>query len=91
MYFSIQRVVAFLIGVGLSWLSVIFLLGSDGRFGSIASFGLIGLFGLYVIIASLVPYRATTETIADEVIWRIFIELPFRLILRVIAKLLDAT
>jgi len=50
---------------------------------------LLAVFGIYVIIASLVPYKKTTEEISDEILGRVLIELPIRLIIRSLGKLGD--
>lgn len=47
------------------------------------------LFGLYIIIASLIPYKNTTESVSDEVLGRVLIEIPIRVALRLIGRLSD--
>ena len=44
-------------------------------------------FGVYVVIASLIPYKKATEEISDEVLGKVLIELPIRLLFRAIGKL----
>ncbi|MCP4489406.1 MAG: hypothetical protein GY820_19155 [Gammaproteobacteria bacterium] len=47
---------------------------------------LFSAFGVYVVMASIIPYKKTTEEIGDEVFYRVLIELPIRLIFRIIGK-----
>ena len=50
---------------------------------------LVILFGTYVVVASLVPYKNTTETIGDEVLEMVFVEIPIRIGARLLGKLGD--
>jgi hypothetical protein len=89
MYFSIQRIIAFLVGVFLISLAVISWFNSTNSIGLLlAAFGL-GGFGLYVVVASLVPYKNPTEEIANEVLGKIFIEIPIRFVLNLLGKVND--
>ncbi len=46
-------------------------------------------FGVYVVIASLVPYKDATEKISNEILGRVLIELPLKLLFRFFAKIAD--
>lgn len=45
-------------------------------------------FGGYIIIASLIPYKKTTQNVSDEILARVLIEMPTRLV-RSIGNLFD--
>ena len=89
MYFTIQRLITFFVGLLLVAGGVLFWVnGSESTGGVIASL-VLGLVGGYVVIASLVPYKNPTKEIANEVLGRVFIEIPMRLFLGVLNKLDD--
>lgn len=50
---------------------------------------MLSAFGAYIIIASLIPYKKTTQEISDEILGRVLIEMPIRLIIRSVGKLFD--
>ena len=83
-----QRVVTFVTGLLLSGLGVVIWF-SASEFASIAFALTLLVFGGYVVIASLVPYKNTTEQISDEILGRVLIELPIKLFLRFIGKIGD--
>jgi len=59
------------------------------EFASYAFSSTLLAFGAYVVIASLVPYKDATEQISNEILGRVLIELPIRLLFRFIGKIAD--
>ncbi len=84
MYFTIQRAITFFVGLSLVGIAILFWANREGSLGWMIGSVVLGLVGLYVVIASLIPYRKTTEDIADEVMGRVLIEIPIKLVGRLI-------
>ncbi len=59
------------------------------EFASYAFASTLLAFGVYVVIASLVPYKDATEQISNEILVRVLIELPLKLLFRFFAKIAD--
>ncbi len=89
MYFTAQRICTFIVGIAIVGMSVLFWVNGEGGFGSAASALLLCAIGVYVIVASLIPHRTTAEEIGNEVLWRVFIEIPLRVVARLFGKLSD--
>ena len=88
MYFTIQRVCTLLVGIFFTCMGGAFIINSESMGATISGI-VIALFGAYVIIASLIPHRSTSEVIGDEVILRVLIEYPLKMIVRLFQKLSD--
>jgi hypothetical protein len=89
MYFTIQRIITFIVGICLIAICVLFWINGGESTAVAVTAVCVGGIGVYVVIASLVPYKNTTDAVADEIIGRVFIELPIRFVLKIIARLDD--
>jgi len=87
-YFSFQRIVTFITGLLFASLGALIWIKTDST-GIIIVGALLSTFGVYIIIASLVPYKKTTQEISDEILGRVLIEMPLRIVMRSIGSIFD--
>ena len=66
-YITFQRIITLLVGIGLLYFSKYLYYKSNQIFVFIA-FILIFVLGLYIVIASLIPYKKTTKGVSNIVL-----------------------
>lgn len=89
MYFAVQRICTFIVGTGIVGMSVLVWRNGEGGIGSAISALSLCVIGVYVMVAALIPHRTITEEIGNEVLWRVFIEIPIRLVARLFGRFSD--
>ena len=84
-YFTFQRVVTFIFGVGILLISY-FTVQNDNLIIKYILTTFIFGYGVYIVIAALLPYKKSTQNISDEVLGQLFSRIVFELPLRVIVN-----
>ncbi len=65
-YFTIQRIATFLTGIGILYLAYL-TYQSTTPLVEYALFAMLLLLGIYIVIASLIPYKNTTKNVSEIV------------------------
>ena len=88
MYFTLQRIAAFLFGLLLIGFGALFIKNGSEVITAIIAIVLF-IAGTYVTIASLIPYKTTTEEVGSAVLEKVFIDIPLRFIGKLLSGLSD--
>lgn len=89
MYFAILRSVTGLFGAVLTAVAVGLWIDSDGTTDILIGSMALGLVGVYLMVAALIPQRSVTEEVGTEVLLRLILELPWRLMGRWVVKIFE--
>ena len=87
--FPIQRTITFLVGVFCLWVVAMFWESDSSNLLATILMIAFAVFGAYALIASLIPYKRHTQDIANEFLGQVFIELPIRILVRLLGRLAD--
>ena len=90
MYFTLQRIITFIVGIAILYLA--FLSYLNGNILLLILSFVLGIIGIYVVIASLIPYKATTKGVAEivyEGLINFVLEILIRGFFRLIMKAFD--
>ena len=89
-YFTLQRIITFIVGIGILYLT--FLMFNMHSIVMQVIGVLFGLIGIYIVIASLIPYKNTTKGVAEIVfdgLINLFLEILIKGLFRFIVKLFE--